>query len=314
MDRDRRLSLTVGGFVLAALAALAVGILSLSAEQGVFQPRYRLVAYFDNVQGLVSGAAVRLAGTRVGQVQRVELATRQDGTPAVRVQMQIDDAVRERIRADSVAHITTVGLLGDQIVEISIGTTSSPVLGEGDVIEALDPFDLNVMVSKGGRALEQIEVLAGRLDDTLAEFQSSGGAARLSDSLVSLSELIQEVRTGDGVLHTLIYEPYQGTAVASLETSLESLANIMTEVERGDGILHSLVYEEPTEQDMVMQFLEAGARLNSILTKIDAGEGTLGLLLNDPTLYEELKRLVGGAGRSTVVRSLIDMVAPAEDP
>jgi phospholipid/cholesterol/gamma-HCH transport system substrate-binding protein len=65
---------------------------------------------------------------------------------------------------------------------------------------------------------------------------------------------------------------------------------------------------------MVMQFLEAGARLNSILTKIDAGEGTLGLLLNDPTLYEELKRLVGGAGRSTVVRSLIDMVAPAEDP
>jgi phospholipid/cholesterol/gamma-HCH transport system substrate-binding protein len=88
----------------------------------------------------------------------------------------------------------------------------------------------------------------------------------------------------------------------------------MTEVEKGDGILHSLVYEEPTEQDMVMQFLEAGARLNSILAKIDAGEGTLGLLLNDPTLYEELKLLVGGAGRSTVVRSLIDMVAPAEDP
>jgi phospholipid/cholesterol/gamma-HCH transport system substrate-binding protein len=314
MDRDRRLSLTVGGFVLAALAALAVGILSLSAEQGVFRPRYRLVAYFENVQGLVSGAAVRLAGTRVGQVQRVELATRQDGTPAVRVQMQIDDAVRERIRTDSVAHITTVGLLGDQIVEISIGTASSPALREGDVIEALDPFDLNVMVSKGGQALEQIEALAGRLDATLAEFQRTGGPARLSDSLVSLSELIQEVRTGDGVLHTLIYEPYEGTAVASLETSLASLANIMTEVERGDGILHSLVYEEPTEQDLVMQFLEAGARLNSILGKIDAGEGTLGLLLNDPTLYEELKLLVGGAGRSTVVRSLIDMVAPREEP
>jgi len=314
MDRDRRLSLTVGGFVLLALAALAVAILSLSAEQGIFRPRYRLVAYFDNVQGLVAGAAVRLAGTRVGQVQTVELATRADGTPAVQVVLQIDDAVRERIRGDSMAQITTLGLLGDQIVEISIGTGGSPVLQEGDEIAALAPFDLSVMVSKGGRALEQIEALAGRLDGTLAEFQSSGGPARLSDSLVSLSELIQEVKTGEGVLHTLIYEPYQGSAVASLETSLDALAKIMTEVEQGDGILHSLVYEEPTEQDLVMQFLEAGARLNSILAKIDAGEGTLGLLLNDPTLYEELKLLVGGAGRSTVVRSLIDMVAPKEAP
>ena len=76
MDRDRRLSLTVGGFALVALAALAVTILSLSSQQGVFRPRYQLVAYFDNVQGLVSGAAVRLAGTAVGKVASVDLGRR----------------------------------------------------------------------------------------------------------------------------------------------------------------------------------------------------------------------------------------------
>ena len=46
------------------------------------------------------------------------------------------------------------------------------------------------------------------------------------------------------------------------------------------------------------------------MAKIDGGEGTLGLLLNDPTLYEELKILVGGAGRSTLVRSMINLVTP----
>ena len=90
MDRDRRLSLTVGGFALIALAALVVAILSLSAQQGIFRVRYRLVAYFDNVQGLVSGAAVRLAGTQVGQVESVDLSLRPGGEPAVKVMLQID--------------------------------------------------------------------------------------------------------------------------------------------------------------------------------------------------------------------------------
>ena len=45
--------------------------------------------------------------------------------------------------------------------------------------------------------------------------------------------------------------------------------------------------------------------MNRILTKIDEGEGTLGLLVNDPRLYEDLKILVGGAQRSLLLRSLI---------
>jgi phospholipid/cholesterol/gamma-HCH transport system substrate-binding protein len=303
----------VGGFAVVALGALAVAILSLSAEQGIFRARYGLVAYFGNVQGLVGGAAVRLAGTQVGQVHNVELATRVGGEPAVRVELQIDETVRQRIREDSIAQITTVGLLGDQIVEISIGTTDSSVLAAGDEIATQDPFDLNLMVSKGGRALDQIEALSGRVNATLAEFQETGGTEKLTDSLDSLGDMVREVREGDGVLHTLIYEPYEGTAVSSLESSLDNLAAIMEEVRAGDGIMHSLIYDAPTEQDVVLQFLAAGARLNSILEKMDRGEGTLGLLLNDPTLYEELKQLVGGANRSTVVRSLIDMVTSDEE-
>ncbi len=310
MDRDRRLSLTVGGFALAALAALVVAILSLSAQQGIFQARYRLVAYFDNVQGLVSGAAVRLAGTQVGQVESVDLSLRPGGEPAVKVRLQVDEGVQQRIRADSVALITTVGLLGDQIVEISIGTSDSVVLTDGAEIQTLDPFDLNVMVSKGGLALDAIESLASNLNATLDEFRQEAGGRKLAESLSGFSEIISEVQEGEGTLHTLIYEPYEGGAVASAESALASLDGILEEVERGDGLLHSLVYDEPGEQDLLREALQAGARLNSILAKVDRGEGTLGLLLPDPSLYEELKILVGGAGRSTLVRSMIDMVTP----
>ncbi len=99
----------------------------------------------------------------------------------------------------------------------------------------------------------------------------------------------------------------------SIEHSLATLEDILMEIKRGEGILHTLIYEEPTEQDVVMQALAAGARLNSILEKVDRGEGSLGLLLSDPSLYEELKLLLGGARRSLVVRSLIRLSSGDEE-
>jgi phospholipid/cholesterol/gamma-HCH transport system substrate-binding protein len=78
-------------------------------------------------------------------------------------------------------------------------------------------------------------------------------------------------------------------------------------------VLHTLIYEPTSEQEVVVEALEAAARLESILAKVDAGEGTLGLLLNDPTVYEDLKVLLGGAERSLVVRSLIRLSTEAEE-
>ena len=313
MDRDQRLSLTVGGFALVALAALAVAILSLSAQRGIWTPRYRLIAYFDNVQGLIEGASVRLAGTAVGQVHTVRFGERPGGEPALRVELQVDHGVQERIRRSSVARITTVGLLGDQIVELTIGTADSPVLRDGDEIATVSPFDLNAMVAKGAGALDAIESLATNLDATISQFGEEMGGRKLAASVAALGDIVSEIQDGEGALHNLVYERYEGSALASFEDSLASLSDILREVEQGRGVLHSLVYEEQTDQGLVIEVFEAGARLNSILAKIDRGEGTLGLMLNDPTLYEELKLLVGGANRSTVVRTLIDMVTPDEN-
>ena len=243
----------------------------------------------------------------------IDLDRQDQHYPAVRVVLHVDDSVRDRIRADSVAEIGTLGLLGDQIVQLTIGTKSSPVLGDGDEIGSRNPIDLNRVVLKGGRALDAIEALASNLNETLEEFQQTGGTSGLAASIQGFSSMVSQVQEGDGALHALIYEPYEGSAVANLEGTTASLANIMLEVEQGDGVLHSLIYDAPADQDIVLQFLAAGGRLNSILDKIDRGEGTLGLLLNDPTLYEELKVLVGGANRSTVVRTLIQMVTPEEE-
>jgi phospholipid/cholesterol/gamma-HCH transport system substrate-binding protein len=308
MERDRRTSLVVGGFALASLVLLAVAILSLSSQQGVFRAQYRLVGYYDNVGGLIPGAAVRLAGTRIGRVEQVGFSERPGGGPAVRVELRIDRDVQERIRADSVAAIATVGLLGDQMVEITMGSASSPPLADGAEIRTLSPFDLSVMVSRGSEALESIRQLAHNLDEVVGGFRTKEGDRRLAETLDSIAEMVHQLRHGDGMLHGLIYGRYEGSAVENAEASLASLERILRAVEQGDGVLHTLVYEKTGDQGVVVELAQAGARLNSILAKIDRGEGTLGMLLNDPILYDEIKQLVGGANRSTLVRSLVELV------
>jgi phospholipid/cholesterol/gamma-HCH transport system substrate-binding protein len=121
----------------------------------------------------------------------------------------------------------------------------------------------------------------------------------------ALADVVDQIKEGEGLLHSLIYDEYEGGGVSSIEASLVTFQGILDQIAHGDGVLHSLIYDAPTEQDIVLEAIEAGSRLNSILAKVDRGEGTMGLLLNDPSLYEDLKRLIGGAERSRAVRTLI---------
>jgi len=304
---DRRTSLIVGLFSLAALGALAIAILSLSSQEGVFGARYRLVGYYENVQGLIANAPVWLAGTRVGRVESVNLGTRPDGEPAVKVVLVVDEDVQDRIRADSSASIGTIGLLGDRYVEISLGSPNEAILEEGAEIRAANPANIARAIDTGTQALDNIATLAKNLNTVVMGFQGDKGSKGLVSSVESASDILGEIQHGHGLLHSLIYDEHEGSGMASLNQSLVTFQGILDEVATGNGLLHSLVYEPLTEQDVVLEALDAGARLNSILAKIDTGEGTLGLLLNDPSLYEDLKQLVGGAERSTLVKTLIRM-------
>lgn len=307
MEGSRRLSLVVGLFVLASLAVFAGVVLTLSAESGLLQPRYTLVARFENVEGLLPGAPVHLAGKRVGRVASVEIVPEPDPARPVRVELQIDRSVSSLVRADSVATIGTLGLLGDKYVALGIGTETARVLQPGEELPTVTPLNLEAVAERGAEALDNVAELAENVNGVVRRLDEELAQVQLAESFAALESILREVQEGEGLLHALIYDSYHGSGVASIERSLSILEDILVQVQQGEGVLHSLIYEPPTEQDVVMRAVEAGATLNSILLKIDRGEGTLGLLVNDPTLYEELRRFVGGARRSALVRALLGL-------
>ena len=312
MDERRRLSLIVGVFVLAALAVGAFALLSLGTSAGLLAPRYRLVTYFEDVQGLLAGAPVRLAGKDVGQVEAVSFGAPDAARPPVRVILQIERSVQDRVRSDSVASIGTIGLLGDKYIAISMGSAAGQTLEDEAELASVSPIDLSMAVVRGTEAIDNVASLAENLNRVVGSFHEAMGGQRLADAAGAatraaedLALVVREVREGKGLLHSLIYDDYAGGETASLSRSLARLEDILAEISEGEGLLHSLVYTPVDEQELVREAERASALLASALSKVDQGQGTLGLLVNDPTLYYDLKALAGGTRRSWILRSLV---------
>src|SRR5262249_1698611 len=158
-----------------------------------------------------------------------------------------------------------IGLLGDRYIEISLGSESEPVLTDGAEIRVANPANLARVIDTGTEALDNIATLAKNLNKVVVGFQGKKGDEGLTGAIASAADIAPEIQHGNGMLHSLIYEEHKGGGLASLEKSLVTFEGILDEVATGNGLLHSLVYEPLTEQDVVLEVLDAGSRLNSIL-------------------------------------------------
>ncbi|MEZ4279225.1 MAG: MlaD family protein [Myxococcota bacterium] len=312
MDRDARINRTVGLFVVLALCGLAAGILSLSAEGGFFEARYRMNARFQNVLGLLPGAPVWLGGKEVGRVEEIRFEPAPAERPVL-VVLAVQESVQDRIRTDSVATIGTIGLLGDAYVEISFGTADARRIEAGEEIATRDPANVTALMAEGRSALASIHALSGSLNAVVKTFAENKGAERAVLALEAVSDIMIETREGSGLIHSLIFEPYDGTGLDEISASLAGVEEIVNEIRTGDGLLHDLIYEPVDDRRVWQDLSESTAALQRILAKVEQGEGTLGLLVNDPTVFENLQQLLGEARRSRVLRTLIRMMQDDAD-
>ena len=135
------LELVVGVFVLVGLACLAYLALHLGKME-VFGSGYRVVANFDNISGLKSGAAVEVAGGEVGRVESIKL-TRQDQAKLV---MHINPGVK--IYDDAIASIRTKGIIGDKFVKLSPGSSGKPIPNGGKIRDTEGAVEWEELISK----------------------------------------------------------------------------------------------------------------------------------------------------------------------
>ena len=113
-----------------------------------------------------------------------------------------------------------------------------------------------------------------------------------------------DVKTGEGSLHALIYDKKVANAVTELGEAADELAKLIHDAKTTkDGAVYQLVYGDA--KSLLGDLASAVADVKKITGRVNAGEGTLGAVINDPTVYEDLKEILGNIKRNRVLRELV---------
>jgi phospholipid/cholesterol/gamma-HCH transport system substrate-binding protein len=123
---------------------------------------------------------------------------------------------------------------------------------------------------------------------------------------------VGEVESGQGTLHELVYGQEGKRALGQIADAARSIDEVVREVEQGSGVLHSLVYEEGNT-NFLRELNELSTTLNGIVQDISRGRGTVGGLVRDPTVYEDLKTVLGNVKRNVLFKALIRFTMDKDD-
>ncbi len=277
----------VGIFVFIGLILSMVVIFLLGGGFSFLSRQYHLYGRFKDISGLRLDAPVYLAGIQVGKVDNIVFPKDLNQREVI-VKLLIQKQYQDRIREDSQASVTTQGLLGDKAIFISIGTPEYAELKEGQDLKIKEGLSLEALSDRGVELLENVNNLAKNVNG-----------------------LVDDVKTQEGMVHALIYDTEGKEIVKDLSRLTKSAQSVVHQVQSGRGMLHALIYD-PVRKDIGKAFSQTAENLqsasknfDSISTTIAKGEGSVGGLINDPTVYYDLMTLLGKANRNKLLRTVI---------
>ena len=252
MNKSLEIEVKVGFFVAIGFALIMLTIILLGGSKAVFTQTTSYYTRFSHVDGIVSGALVKLSGVNVGQVDDVEF---EKNTGLVKVHFSIKTNYQDAVHQDSSVTLATQGVLGDKYLVLNGGNPALPLLSPLSEIRSEAPKDFKETMNNADDVIARLKVSLGHMETILGGFAKENRADMFFRNMSLVS------------------------------SNMNAATN-----------------ELPKK---VQDFYSSLGHMNSIMSKIDRGDGTLGALINDPSLYEDLKTLLGGANRNRVLKYFV---------
>jgi phospholipid/cholesterol/gamma-HCH transport system substrate-binding protein len=144
---------------------------------------------------------------------------------------------------------------------------------------------------------------AERLSRTLASLEQT--AEQLQYTVQGVNAAVVRVNQGPGFAHELIYGDAPTRTLEQFGEAAGEVALTLRGVREGDGLAHSLLYGGDETDDVMGNVTAVSRDLRHIVADIRAGKGTIGALLVDPSVYEDLKIMLGNVQRNRTLRALV---------
>ena len=317
MSKEMKVGLffVIGMVILGGLTFYAGGF------EDWLKDRYTLNARFDRVDGLEMEDVVTLSGVEVGKVGEMQIAG-----DRVMVTLLLDK--NTVVPSGSIARIESESPLGGKYVGIKMGPAAGPALADGDEIETEEAADLTKIMQDMADVAQEIRVMVGSFNNNqervIGQIEDILGENRenIRTSVETLARIVTENEEGIGDIVSSLRE-----AGPQMLMAMDSINEIADKIKNGEGTIGRLMQDEGLYDDMqalstdlreasatltrilgdneadireiVASLKEAAPKLDQTMTRIDniarkieAGEGTIGKLVQDEELYDETTRMV----------------------
>ena len=144
--------------------------------------------------------------------------------------------------------------------------------------------------------------MADHLDQAFVEARHAGQS--FDRVAAETRTLLEQAKKGPGLAHTLLYSKDGDQILANFSKTADELQKTLEEVRTGKGAIHELVYGQ-SGADVTANLQAITGDLKEIVADVKKGKGTIGALLVDPSVYEDVKTILGNLDRNQVLRALV---------
>jgi len=290
-------------FVLSSIAFIG-GLLYLQ-EISIRKSNYTFNVLFDNIQGLNVGDQVDMLGKKIGKVSHSRIIGQK-----IAVELSIDNSFSFSIPVDSKIEVKSEGLIGSKFISISPGLNTKEFILPGETVEGLREFDFAEITPGIVPLTQDLSAFARRLKATLGEEEKDNIRLTIHNIESLTAELDTFVYNYRNIISDNDKKNFQDF-IKNLSGTVKDLKyGVNKEINKLDGMLDNLkkVTDKSEELSTTITELKKSSesfaisteKFNKILNKIDNGEGTMGKLVNDSALYENMNNLVNE------MRTLVD--------
>jgi phospholipid/cholesterol/gamma-HCH transport system substrate-binding protein len=259
---ERGSEVKVGAVVVIAILIAVFGVIWLSEARFKGQ-HYEVKALFNDTGGLREGDGVTVLGVRKGKVQSIRLVK-----DKIEITMLIERDIQ--LKKDARAFIVDMGMMGDKRMYLTPGSSPNP-LPPGQPIEGTLSVGITETIARFGMvAVRAEEILVTLQEKVISEENVKSVRTSLDNLQVATADLRKLLEENQGDIRTSVKD----FKVASTE---------MRKIAEGS---------QPRIETTLTRLESASSRLDSLMAKAQSDKGTMGKLLNDKTLYEDMKRTV----------------------
>ena len=277
----------LGLFVLSGLLLLIFLLYMIGRNRNMFGSNFNLSARFENVQGLKAGNNIRFSGIDIGTVKGVKIIN----DTLMEVEMIIDKKVKNVLKKNAIVSITTDGLVGNKIVNITAVKSPSLYAEENDILPSKKSIDTDEMLRTLSKTNNDVAVIANDLKIKINKLNTSQG----------LWTLLSDKSITKNIKNAVVEFNSASNNINNISKDIRTLTN---DIKNGKGTIGKLIRDTllpKSIDEAVMNIKIAGVnivKLSSDLNKtvlnidtmINDGEGTVHALMKDSGIVIKINK------------------------